>query len=135
MPKPPVPAALVWEGDLRFRASSGTAAMLLDGDSVAGPSPVQTLAFSVAACMAMDVAAIVAKGRYPLAAFDVKFVGHRAEDHPRRLVGIELHFSLRGQVPAAAVERAIDLSRDKYCSVWHSMREDIELTTTFEVSA
>jgi putative redox protein len=135
MPKPPVPAALVWEGDLRFRASSGTAAMVLDGDSVGGPSPVQTLAFSVAACMAMDVAAIVTKGRHPLAAFDVKFVGHRAQDHPHRLLAIELHFSLRGQVPAAAVERAISLSRDKYCSVWHSMREDIELTTTFEVAA
>lgn len=109
--------------------------MVLDGDSVGGPSPVQTLAFSVAACMAMDVAAIVTKGRHPLAAFDVKFVGHRAQDHPHRLLAIELHFSLRGQVPAAAVERAISLSRDKYCSVWHSMREDIELTTTFEVAA
>jgi putative redox protein len=134
MSKPPVPATLVWDGDLRFRASSGTASIVLDGDSVAGASPVQTLAFSVAGCMAMDVAAIVTKGRHPMAALDVKFVGVRAEDHPRRFLKIELHFSVRGNVPAAAVERAIDLSREKYCSVWHSMREDIELTTTFEVT-
>jgi putative redox protein len=134
MSKPSVPASLVWDGDLRFRASSGTASIVLDGDSVAGASPLQTLAFSVAGCMAMDVAAIVAKGRHPMAAFDVKFVGVRAEDHPRRFLKIELHFSVRGNVPAAAVERAIDLSREKYCSVWHSMREDIELTTTFEVT-
>jgi putative redox protein len=134
MSKPPVPASLVWEGALRFRASSGNASLVLDGDGIAGASPVQTLAFSLAGCMAMDIAAIVAKGRHLMAAFDVKFVGVRADDHPRRFLKIELHFSVRGNVPAAAVERAIDLSRDKYCSVWHSMRDDIELTTTFEVA-
>src|SRR5262245_46193851 len=120
MSKPPVPAVLVWEGDLRFRAMSGTVSVLLDGDSTAGPSPVHALAFRPAACMAMDVAAIVKKGRHPLAAFDVEFVALRAQEHPHRFLRIELHFSLRGNVPAAAVERAIDLSRDKYCSVWHS---------------
>lgn len=134
MPKPPVPASLVWEGDLRFRASSDTASIVLDGDGTAGPSPVQALAFAIAGCMAMDVAAIVTKGRHPMAAFDVKFVGARADDHPRRFLKIKLHFSVRGNVPAAAVERAIDLSRVKYCSVWLSMRQDIELTTTFEVT-
>lgn len=135
MDKPPVPASLVWEGDLRFRASSGTTSIVLDGDSTVGPSPVQALAFSLAACMAMDVADIVTKGRHLLAAFDVKFVGLRAESDPHRFLKIDLHFTVHGNVPAAAVERAIALSRDKYCSVWHSMREDIELTTTFEVVA
>jgi putative redox protein len=133
MPKPPVPASLVWEGDLRFRAASQTTEIVLDGKSVAGPSPVQALAFGLAGCMAMDVADIVVKGRHPLTALTVKFVGERAEDHPRRFLRIALHFDLRGNVPAPAVERALALSRDKYCSVWHSMRQDIELTTTFEV--
>ena len=133
MPKPLVPATLIWDGDLRFRAASGKVEIVLDGDSTAGPSPVQALAFSLAACMAMDVVAIIAKGRHPVAAFDVKFVGQRAEDHPHRFVRIELHFTVRGNVPAAAVERAIQLSRDRYCSVWHSMRQDIDFTTPFEV--
>jgi putative redox protein len=133
MSKPPVPASLVWDGDLRFRAASGTNEMVLDGDSAAGPSPVQTLAFSLAGCMAMDIAAIVTKGRHPMAAFDVKFSGVRADDHPRRFLKIDLHFTVHGSVPASAVERAIEMSREKYCSVWHSMRQDIELTTTFEV--
>jgi putative redox protein len=133
MDMPPVPASLVWDGDLRFRASSGAASIVLDGNGSAGPSPVQTLAFSLAACMAMDIADIIAKGRHPLSAFDVKFVGVRADSHPHRFLKIDLHFAVHGNVPAAAVERAIALSRDKYCSVWHSMREDIALTTTFEV--
>jgi putative redox protein len=133
MAKPAVPASLVWEGDLRFRASSGTAEILLDGDSGGAPSPMQTLAFSVAGCMAMDVAAILRKGRHPLATLQVTCVGHRADDHPHRFLRIALNFVVGGNVPASAVERAINLSRDKYCSVWHSMRTDIVLETTFEV--
>ena len=38
-----------------------------------------------------------------------------------------------GNLPADQIQRAIDLSREKYCSVWHSMRQDIELNVTFEV--
>ncbi len=133
MPKPPVPATLVWDGDLRFRAASGTAQSVLDGNSIAGPSPVQTLAFSLAGCMAIDVVSILQKGRHPLTTFAVTLVGHRADSTPHRFLRIELHFAVHGNVPAAAIERAIELSRDKYCSVWHSMRQDIELVTTFEV--
>jgi uncharacterized OsmC-like protein len=44
-----------------------------------------------------------------------------------------LHVTVEGQVPADAVERAIALSREKYCSVWHSMRQDIEFVTTHAV--
>jgi putative redox protein len=133
MPKPPVAATLVWEADLRFRAASGAAHAVVDGQSTAGPSPVQLLAFGLAGCMGIDVVDILRKGRHQVTTFDVKFVGQRADSHPHRFVRIELHFSIHGKVPAAAIERAIALSHDKYCSVWHSMRQDIELTTTFEV--
>jgi putative redox protein len=135
MEKPPVPVSLIWEGDLRFRASSDTAAMVLDGTSTAGPSPVQTLAFSLACCMAMDVVDILRKGRHAITTFSVKLVGLRANSHPHRFLSIQLHFEVRGSVPAGEVERAIEMSRDKYCSVWHSMRQDIELTTAFEIQS
>jgi len=46
---------------------------------------------------------------------------------------VQLRFAIHGDVPAAAVERAITLSREKYCSVWHSLRPDIELTTAFDI--
>jgi putative redox protein len=133
MKKPPVPASLVWNGDLRFRASSGTSEMTLDGASTAGPSPVQALAFSLAGCMAMDVVDILRRGRHAVTTFNVTFAGRRADTHPHRFLSINLHFTVHGKVPAGAVERAVALSRDKYCSVWHSMRQDIDLTTTFEV--
>ena len=46
--------------------------------------------------------------------------------------GVELHFTIEGAAPAEAIERAIALSREKYCSVWHSMRQDIDFQVTFE---
>ena len=75
------------------------------------------------------------KGRHPVTAFRTSVSGTRAADHPRRLLTVDLHFHVHGGVPAQAVERAIALSREKYCSVWHSLREDIALTTSFEILA
>ena len=57
----------------------------------------------------------------------------RAQEHPRRLQTVQLHFDIRGDVPEAAVERAIASSRTTYCSVWASFRQDIELTVTFTI--
>lgn len=132
--RPPLVAELVWSGDLRFDASSGSNRLILDGDSKQGASPTQLAAMALAGCMAADVVDIVRKGRHPLEALKVTFTGKRAPDPPRRFVEITLQFALRGAVPAEAVERAIALSRDKYCSVWHSFRPDITLTTTFHIT-
>lgn len=124
---------LTWQGDLRFAGRSGEVIVLLDSASMAGPSPVQSLAFALAGCMAIDVVHILAKGRAGLAGLTARLVGERAQQDPRRLVKVDLHFELRGSVARDRVERAIELSRGKYCSVWHSLRPDIDLRTSFEV--
>lgn len=133
MSKPPVAAELVWSEELRFGATSGSTAMVVDGDSTAGPSPVQMLAIALAGCMSIDVVDILRKGRHPLIAFRTSVTGARAPEPPRRLLNVQLHFHVHGAVPPHVVERAVDLSREKYCSVWHSLRQDIELTTTFDI--
>jgi putative redox protein len=61
-------------------------------------------------------------------------MGERREESPRYFVRFTIHFQVTGDVPAHAVERAIQLSHDKYCSVWHSLRNDIALSTSFEVA-
>ena len=134
MTTPPLAATLTWQGDLRFQASTPRASIILDSDSSAGPSPPEAIAMALAGCMAIDVADIVQKGRYEIKAFEAKIVGHRREDPPRHFINFRLHFALTGNIPLHAVERAIQLSRNKYCSVWHSLRQDIDLLTTFEVT-
>ena len=131
--KAAVAAELIWSGDLRFGATSGETAIVTDGDHFAGPSPVQLLAIALAGCISADVVDIIRKGRHPLTAFRVAITGTRAANPPKRLLTAHLQFHVHGDVPLSAVERAIALSREKYCSVWHSLRQDIELTTEFDV--
>ena len=133
--KPPLSATLVWQGDLRFSAKTPRTEITLDSDSTAGPSPLEALAMALAGCMAIDVADIVMKGRHPMTSLEAAIAGARADDPPRRFLSFALHFTITGAVPAAAVERAIQLSRDNYCSVWHSLRQDIVFDTTFEIRA
>ena len=133
--KPPVEVELAWEGDLRFRGRAGPAAVVVDSDGSAGPSPVQALALALAGCMSVDVVHILERGRQPLRGLRARLRGERAPEDPHRLVRVDLRFHVTGEVAPDKVERAIALSREKYCSVWHSLRQDIEFTTSFDVRA
>jgi putative redox protein len=130
----PVDVLVEWQGEQVFAARAGSAALTLDGSGQAGVSPVQALALSLASCMAIDVVHILTKGRVPVKACTARLHGERAGEDPRRLVRAELRFFLVGDVPREKVERAISLSREKYCSVWHSLRTDIALETGFEIA-
>jgi putative redox protein len=130
---PPIQAELVWAGELKFGATSGATAIVVDGDAQGGPSPMQLLAEAVAGCMAIDVVLILTKGRHPLQGLRIAFSGERAPTPPRRYTRIDLTFHITGNVPAPAVARALALSRDTYCSVWQSLRPDIALTTNYQI--
>jgi len=129
----PIVVDLTWQGGMRFAVRSGTAEFVLDGPGNAVPTPVQALAGSLAACMGIDLAQILTKGRHPLKALHARLVGNRHGEEPKRFTDVTLHFAIRGNVPADAVECAIALSREKYCSVWHSLRQDIALQITYEI--
>jgi putative redox protein len=131
--KPPTVADLTWIGDLTFSAAVNQASLTIDSAGIAGPSPVDALAVALGSCMATDVAHVLTKGRHPLRGLRAHLVGRRAQEDPHRFLRIDLHFTIEGGISSAAVERAIALSREKYCSVWHSMRQDIDFVVTFEI--
>ena len=126
-PGPVVDLELRWEKDLLFHGRAGALEIAVDGNTREAVSPVQTLAFALASCMASDVVLILTRGRHPLEGLTVRLHARRAATDPRRILAVELTFEIAGAVPPEAAQRALDLSRDKYCSVWHSLREDIEL--------
>lgn len=133
-PRPPRRYELEWEGDLRFSARFGSQALVLDSDATAGPSPMDSVALGLAGCMAIDVVNILQRSRVEVGAVRATLDAQRGNGQPARFVRMALHFVVDGDdVPADRVERAIELSRDKYCSVWHSLREDIHLETSFEI--
>ena len=125
---------LSWLGSGRAyegRSGAGGPATIVDGDGLRGSSPMDTVLLGVAACMGIDIQEILRKSRVPLEELDFVVRGSRAEDHPRRYTRIDLDIVLSGPRPGdeARVERAVELSRDKYCSALNSLRTDIRLTT------
>ncbi|MBP7778322.1 MAG: OsmC family protein [Acidobacteria bacterium] len=133
MAKPPIHLSITWAGDLRFEAMADRVPLVLDGASKAGPSPVEALALALAGCMAVDVVDILQKGRHQVRSLVADFTGERAPEPPSRYTAVTLHFRVGTDAPAHAIERAIELSHEKYCSVWHSLRQDIAFATTYEV--
>jgi len=134
MAKAPTTLQLVWTHDLIFEGQSGDATITLDSSGKAGPSPVQALALALAGCMGMDVVHILTKGRHELRGLKVAMTAERAQDNPHRITAVAVEFSVTGPVPKDQIQRAIDLSHEKYCSVWHSMRQDIAFSTRFSVT-
>ncbi len=135
MARPPIQATLTWRGRLSFDAVAGNHTVRIDSDNSDGVSPMYALAFALAGCMAVDVVMILQKGRHDLTALDVQFSGARAEGPPAYFTDVTLHYALIGSAPDEAVQRAIDLSREKYCSVLHTLRSDLNLTITHEITA
>lgn len=131
--KPPAIGELTWTGDLQFSAAIHGHTLILDSSSQAGPTPVETLALSLAGCMSIDVVHILTRGRHPLTSLRSRIVAERADEDPKRFTRVTLDFTIGGGVPREAVERAIELSREKYCSVWQSMRQDIAFQVTVVV--
>jgi putative redox protein len=124
---------LTWQGDMRFEARVGGHTLTLDSDRHAGVSPPQALAASLAGCMAIDVVDILQKGRFELDGVQARLESERRSEPPRYVRRVTLHFVVTGDVPADRVERAIDLSRERYCSVLHSLRQDMDFRTSFEI--
>ncbi len=122
---------LRWTGGGRvYEGRTGDAAPIrLDGDSLAGPSPMEALLMSLAGCMAIDVAVILEKSRVELDGLLVEVSGVRAPEPPRRYTSLTVEVRAKGPKEAdqAKLDRAVELSYEKYCSVFHSLRPDLEV--------
>jgi putative redox protein len=123
-----------WDGEQQFTGFVGKHEVGLDGSSEASATPVQMLALSLMGCMSIDLVHILTRGRHPVTSLKTTFHGERSNEEPKRFTRIRMEFELTGQMQPEHVERAIDLSREKYCSVWASFRPDIELIVGFTIS-
>jgi len=99
-----------------------------------GPSPTQLLMLSLAGCMGVDIVMILEKSRVQLEQLEVVVEGERRADPPRRFLSMRLTFRIRGpsERDSGKVQRALDLSRDKYCSVLHTLDPDLDLEFAIE---
>jgi len=125
-------AVLEWKGDLLFHGDVDGRELVLDGNRETGCSPMESLMLSLAGCMAIDVVHILGKMRTGPKLVRVQVEGERAATEPKRFTRLRLRFEVAGEkINPADVERALSLSREKYCSVYHSLRTDIEVDTSY----
>ena len=130
------PIEVFWEGEMRYRGGpSGGPALVVDGNREAAPSPVDTILVALASCAAIDVVEILGKRRTAPSSLRVRVEFSRAPEPPRRLTDVKLRFVVSTVSDPAHVERAVELSFQKYCSVAHSLAPDTRLSWEVELEA
>ena len=124
-----VSAQLNWTNAMQFvaRAGDGPAIVLDSSDGGSGPGPMELVLIGVAGCTAIDVIMIMQKKRADIMDFKVNISGERADEHPKRYTSIHIEYVVSGRgIKPNAVEQAIRLSEEKYCSASASLNADIE---------
>jgi putative redox protein len=98
------------------------------------PRPLELLLAGAGGCTAYDVVLILRRGRHDVLGCSVRLSAERAETDPKVFTRINMHFTVSGRsIPAAAVERAVALSHEKYCSASIMLGKTAKITTSFEV--
>ena len=132
--------ALEWKGNFRFEAKTPSgltvnfdAPKKYGGDETA-PSPMETLLACLAGCTSFDVVNILKKKRQSISGYWVEVEGERREEPPEVYTKIQIKYKIKGKnVSKEAVERAIQLSTEKYCSVGAMLKKTAEITTSYEI--
>ena len=106
-----------------------------NGGTNLAPRPMETVLAGTGGCTAYDVVLILKRGRHDVRGCAVKLTTERALVDPKIFTKIHMHFSVTGKgLAASAVERAIAMSHEKYCSATIMLGKTAEITTSFEVS-
>ena len=105
-----------------------------NGGANLAPRPMETVLAGTGGCTAYDVVLILKRGRHDVRGCSVKLTAERAPVDPKVFTKIHLHFTVTGKgLNAAAVERAIAISHEKYCSATIMLAKTADITTSFEV--
>jgi putative redox protein len=129
------------ESGMAFAAETGSGHLItMDGAADGGgrnlaPRPMETVLAGTGACTAYDVVLILRRGRHDVTSCRVELESERATTDPKVFTKIHMHFRIAGRdLPEAAVERAVRLSHEKYCSASAMLGKTAEMTTSFEIA-
>lgn len=131
-----------WGGPdgMLFVARTGSGHVtVMDGAPSAGgnnlaPRPMELLLAGTGGCTAFDIVLILKRGRHNVSGCSVKLTSERAEEDPKVFTKIHFHFTVTGKnIPLTAVERAVKLSHDKYCSASAMLEKTAEITWSVDV--
>ncbi len=133
-------ANVVWNKGLQFVGTSEsghaivTDAKRKEGGFEAGPSPIELTLIALGGCTAMDVVPIMKKKRQEFDAFEVEIIAEKSAQPPNYLPKIEMVYRIWGEsVSEDALVSAIELSKDKYCTVSNTLSGKAEITYRYEI--
>ena len=128
-------AAVKWSGQLQF-AGTGNAghSVLMDGDSKVANSPMELVLLALCGCTAIDVVSILQKKREAVRSVEVSAHAEKAPEPPRVYAEIKLFYHVIGNVSRKAVEDAVRLSEEKYCSVSAMLNKTAKVTYDITLS-
>src|ERR1700757_4113246 len=123
----------IWIDSHRFVAEAPSAhALVVDGDKNTANSPMELVLIGLCACTGYDVASILTKKREPFTSLEVRAQAERAAEPPSVYTEIQLTYRVGGKVSRKAVEDAVRLSTEKYCSVSAMLERTAKITTVIE---
>jgi putative redox protein len=130
-----IEATATWLEEQEFKgiARSGHE-IVIDGNSKSGNSPMELVLIGLCGCTGYDVVSILRKKREPFTSLEVKAEAERAASPPTVYTDIRLTYKVGGKVSHKAVEDAVRLSEEKYCSVAAMLRKTAKITYTIEYS-
>jgi putative redox protein len=103
------------------------------GGELTGPSPMESVIATLAACTSMDVASILRKKRQTAVAYEIAVSGERAEEHPRVYTSIVVEHRITGEVDAEALRRSVELSATRYCPVSAMLSASVRIDHRFRL--
>jgi putative redox protein len=128
-----VEAKAVWIDGLRFNADAGSGfPLVVDGEKKTGSSPMELVLIGLCACTGYDVASILRKKREPFTSLEVHAEAERATEPPTVYTDIRLVYRVGGEVSHKAMEDAVKLSEEKYCSVSAMLQKTAKITFAIE---
>jgi putative redox protein len=130
-----IEAKAIWTDNHRFLGQAGSAhGLVVDGDSKTGSSPVELVLIALCACTGYDVASILTKKRQAFTSLEVRAEAERAVTPPTVYTEIRLVYRVGGSVSHKAVEDAVRLSEEKYCSVAAMLHKTARISYLIEYS-
>lgn len=128
-------ASVIWKKEREFEARSETGHTVLFDTGAAhanGPTPMEAVLMALCACTSVDVVSILEKKREPFSALSVSAQAEQAPQPPRTFTHIQLVYRISGNVSKKAVEDAVSLSKNKYCSVSKMLEKSTKIEFTIE---
>ena len=128
-------ASLTWDKDLIFLGRTPRGFELdFDAEAQWGCIPTESLLLSIAGCLAIDVVSFVTKMKAKISKFKVDIAGERNPTPPQYYTKVDMVLHISGEdITPKKLDRAISLSQEKYCSVYHSLRKDLKVNVTYHI--